>query len=61
MINPKYSGKKTCAYDNFPKSQAKKLANKHMTNSRTLFLKLIGVYIYIYSIISYLAVDNVFP
>jgi len=61
MINPKYSGKKTCAYDTFPKPQARKLANTHMTNSRTLFLKLILVYIYIYSIISYLAVDTVFP
>jgi len=32
-----------------------------MTNSGTSFLKLIVVYIYIYSLSSYLAVDTVFP
>jgi len=57
---PKYT-EKTCAYDNFPKPQTRKLANIHTTYSGTSFLKLIGISIYIYSLSSYLAVDTVLP
>jgi len=53
--------KKACAYDNFPKPQTRKLANKRTTYSRTSFLKLVEIYIYIYSLSSYLAVDTVLP
>jgi hypothetical protein len=53
--------KKTCANDTFPKPQTRKLANNRMAYSSTLFLKLIEIYIYIYSLSSYLAEDTVFP
>jgi hypothetical protein len=52
---------KTCANYNFPKPQTRKPANNRKTYSSTLFLKLIGIYIYIYSLSPYLAEDTVFP
>ena len=45
---------KTCDNDNFPKFQPRKPANNRMTYSTTLFLKLTGIYIYIYRLSSYL-------
>ena len=52
---------KACAYDNFPKPQTRKLANKPTTYSGTSFLKLIVISIYIYILSSYLAVDTLLP
>ena len=37
---------KTCANDIFPNPQTRKPANNRMIYSTTLFLKLIGIYIY---------------
>ena len=54
-------GKNPCANDNFPKPQTRKPANNRVTYVSTLFLKLIAIYIYIYSLSSYLAEDSVFP
>ena len=51
----------SCANDTFPKPQTRQLANNRLTYSNTLFLKLIAIYIYIYSLSSYLADDTVFP
>jgi hypothetical protein len=50
---------KTCANYNFPKPQTRKPVNNRMTHSSTLFQKLIGIYIYIYSLSSNLAEGTV--
>ena len=49
---------KTCANGKFPKPQTRKLANNRKPYSSTLFLKLKRIYVYIYSLSSYLAEDS---